>query len=273
MKCEQARDKFADALAGELSADEHRELDLHIAACPACGSELRALSETWARLGVLPVERPSANLRARFYEMLEASQAEIAAKGGAPRERLRPRPERFGFWFRRPAFQAAAAAGLVALGVLAGVGLGRLGPGRAASVDELYREVQDVRQTLAVSLMKQASPFDRLEGVGLSRQLASPSPNYLEALFQALDNDSNVNVRLAVVDALYFYAGQPEVKERIFRSLETQQSPLVQAALVDLLVGMRERQAVEALRRLIQNQNLHPQVRQRAEQGIVKLET
>lgn len=273
MKCEQAQEKFADYLAGELSPDERRELDLHLAECPSCAAELRGLSETWARLGVLPQERPSPELRTRFYEMLEASRAEIAGGRRARLGSLRPRRETSSLWFRRPVLQFAAALGLVVLGLLAGMGLGKPGRGGSrASLDELYREVQDVRRTLAVSLMKQSSPFDRLEGVGLSRQLAAPGQDFLEALFQSLGSDPNVNVRLAVVDALYLYAGQPGVKERVLRALDAQQSPIVQVALIDLLIGMREQRAVEALRRLIQNKDLNPQVRQRAEQGIVKLE-
>ncbi len=271
MKCEKAVEKFADYLADELSPTERQELDLHLTECSPCGAELRSLSETWARLGVLPVERPSANLRARFYEMLEASRAEIADEAGASQRPLRPRRESRGLWFRRPAFQFGAALGLVVLGVLGGMWVGRPGRGNTASIDELYREVQDIRQTLAVSLMKQASPFDRLQGVGLSRQLAAPGQDFLEALFQTLGNDPNVNVRLAVVDALYLYAGQPGVKERVLSFLDGQQSPIVQAALIDLLVGIRERRAVASLRLLLQDKNLNPQVKRKAVQGIQQL--
>jgi hypothetical protein len=268
MKCDQATERFADYLAGELDATERRELDEHLSACPACGAELRALSETWTRLGVLPTERPSPDLRRRFYGMLEASKREIAEEKRARRRDLRAGRG----WFRGPAFSFGAAAALLAVGVLAGLGIGRFGRGGEAALAALHQEVQDMRQTLAVSLMKQDSPFARLEGVGLSRELAAPKSDFVEALFQTLDNDPNVNVRLAVVDALYLYSNQPGVRERVLRSLDSQQSPLVQAALIDLLVGMRERRAVESLRRLIQDQNINPQIRKRAEQGIAKLE-
>lgn len=271
MKCEAILERFADYLAGELDPSERHEMDDHLAGCPACAAELRQLSETWAQLGVLPEERPSAGLRTRFYEMLADSKSEIERARRADRERARSGGVFGSGWFRRPAFQAVTAAALVLLGVVAGAWLGR-SAGAGASVTQLRDEVRDIRQTLAVSLLKQDSAFDRLEGVGLSRQLATPGPGFLEALFQALDNDPNVDVRLAVVDALYLYADQPGVKDRVLRSLDEQKSPLVQAALIDLMVGMREHRAVEALRRLIQNQNLHPQVRQRAERGIAKLE-
>lgn len=268
MNCNTAIERFADYLAGELGPAERKEFERHLSDCSACAAELRGLSETWSKLGVLPVERPSTDLRRRFYEMLETEKREIAEAERAEKRRLRAESG----WLRRPAFQLGAAAALLAVGVLAGLGLGRLGVGGGASVASLNREVQDMRQTLAVSLMKQDSPFARLEGVGLSRELEAPKQDFVEALFQALDNDPNINVRLAVVDSLYLYSNRPGVRERVLRSLDTQQSPIVQAALIDLLVGMRERRAVESLKRLIQDQNIMPQVRQRAQQGIAKLE-
>lgn len=271
MKCEQALEKFADYLADELSPAERREFDLHLAECSSCGAELRSLSETWARLGVLPVERPSANLRARFYEMLEASRTEIADERRASERPRRPRRENRGSWLRRPVFQFGAALGLVVLGALAGMGLGRPGRGTTGSVAQLRQEVQDMRQTLAASLLKQDSPFDRLQGVSLSRQLAAPNRSLLQTLLQTLDDDSNVNVRLAAVDALYLFSEQPGVKEHILGDLAKQDSPLIQAALIDLLVGIRERRAVESLRLLLQDKNLNPQVKQKAVQGIQQL--
>lgn len=87
----------------------------------------------------------------------------------------------------------------------------------------------------------------------------------------SLDDDSNVNVRLAAVDALYLFYDQPEVKEHILGTLAKQDSPLIQAALIDLLVGIRERLAVESLQHLLQDKNLNPQVKQKAVQGIQQL--
>jgi hypothetical protein len=54
-------------------------------------------------------------------------------------------------------------------------------------------------------------------------------------------------------------------------SLESQQSPLVQVALIDVLVDLHESSAVEPLRRLQQMPNVDPTVRKHAEWGIQKL--
>jgi hypothetical protein len=42
-------------------------------------------------------------------------------------------------------------------------------------------------------------------------------------------------------------------------------------ALIDLLVGVREKRAVEAFKTLIQNEKLNPDVKQKAQLGIQQL--
>jgi hypothetical protein len=269
MKCNDIRDKFADFLAGEMNARERAAFDAHLAECPACSAELRTLSETWTKLDVLPQERPSAELRTRFYTMLEAyrdglQEEKVESKQSARKAGFAPAS----LWPKRPAFQFGVAVLLLVVGLAAGYRLSRPGGG---SLNRLHQEVQDMRQLLAVSMLKQPSPFDRLQGVSLSQQITAPDRATLQTLLQTLDNDPNLNVRLAAVDALYLFMNQPGVKDQVLTSLAHQDSPLIQAALIDLVVSVRERRAVEALRLLLQDKNLNPQVKQKAIRGIQQL--
>jgi len=269
MKCENIREKFPDFLTGDLEAKAKSEFDAHLAACVTCGEELHRLSETWTKLGVLPAERPSGALRDRFYTMLEAYKEALAEEKGKGQE---ARKARFSFsferfWPRRPAFQFAAAAVLM----MAGIAGGYLISGSGGRLARLHQEVEDMRRTAAVSLLQQPSPVERLRGVSFSSQLKEPGKNTLETLLQTLDGDPNINVRLAAVDALYLFSSYPEVKEGILRSLSRQESPLIQSALIDLLVDIRERRAVDALKALIGNEKLRPEVKKKAEFGIQQL--
>ena len=135
----------------------------------------------------------------------------------------------------------------------------------------LKGEVDDMRRIVAVSLLKQASPSERLRGVSWSARIDRPGDEIIQTLLETLDNDPNVNVRLAAVDALYLFYDHPEVKEGLLGSLAGQTSPLVQMSLINLLVEIRERRAAEALRRLIQDEKLNPKVKKRAELGLVQL--
>ena len=124
---------------------------------------------------------------------------------------------------------------------------------------------------MAVSLLDQRSPSERIRGVNLSYGIEQPDTQTLTKLLDALNSDPNVNVRLAAVNALYLFRDNEIVREGLVKSLSRQSSPLVQVALIDLMVDIRERQAIDALKQLIQDEELTPEVKQRAEQSIQQL--
>jgi anti-sigma factor RsiW len=267
MKCEDIKERMPDFLTGDLDKKAKSEFDAHIARCSACGEELRQMSEIWTKLGVLPMEQPSPALRNRFYTMLEAYKESFEADKAAavPKKKLS-----FSFgriWPRRPAFQFAAALVFVVLGITAGYLLRN----PKAQMSQLHQEVDSMRQIMAVSLLQQPSSSDRIQGASFSSQVKAPTQKTLDTLLQTLNNDPNVNVRLAAVDALYLFSAYPEVKDSIVQSLTKQESPLIQVALIDLLVGIREKRAVEAFKTLIQNEKLNPDVKQKAQLGIQQL--
>ena len=272
MNCERMKDLFADYLAGELDETALAEAQTHLAGCASCREELESLSAIWTKLGVLPKEQPSASLRSRFYDMLE-SYKDGLEKGAAATGPFRV----LSSWLtrlmpRRPAYQF----GLAFVLIIAGLGSGyllnvRARSGARAELATLREEVDEMRRTVAVSFLKQASPSDRLMGVSWSAQIDRPGDEIIAALLETLDHDLNVNVRLAAVDALYLFSGHPEVKERLVQSLARQSSPLVQLSLIDLLVGIRERRAAKALEQLILDEKLNPKVKKRAELGLALL--
>ena len=143
--------------------------------------------------------------------------------------------------------------------------------GRPAEISSLRQEMQSMKQTLAVSLLDQSSASERLKGVNLSIRTEKPDTSLIEALLDTLDTDPNVNVRLAAVDALYLFYDNPLVKEGLAQTLSTQDSPLVQVALIDLVVNVRERRAIDSLKNLLQTKILHPDVKQHAELGLQKI--
>lgn len=272
MKCEELKEKYADYLAGELDEKCLEEVRGHLADCPACRAEMEGLSAIWTKLGVLPREQPGGALRSRFYEMLQdymEGMAEDRKEKGFGQElsgwlgRLMP---------RRPAYQLALSLILIAAG-LGGGYLLSVRPRSAARTEMagLKGEVDDMRRIVAVSLLKQSSPSERLMGVSWSSRIDRPGDEVIRTLLETLNSDPNVSVRLAAVDALYLFYDHPEVKSGLIDSLAGQTSPLVQLSLINLLVEIRERRAVEALERLVQDEKLNPKVKKRAELGLVEL--
>jgi hypothetical protein len=270
MNCERTQEKFADYLTGDLDEAGRTDVQRHILACAACREDIESLTVVWAKLGVLPEEQPGGGLRHRFYAMLEEYKDGL----GAQEKTARPAGGLAGwqdwFTFRRPAFAASFSAFLLFVGLGAGWLLngGGAGGGRLTT---LSREVQDMRQQVGLSLLSQPSATDRIQGIGYSAAVENPNDKTLAALFNALDNDPNPNVRLAAVDALYLFRTKPGVKESLVRSLAIQNYPLVQVALIDFLVEVREARAAEALKLLIEKNELTPEVKKRAEQGLKQI--
>jgi HEAT repeat protein len=87
-----------------------------------------------------------------------------------------------------------------------------------------------------------------------------------------VNHDENVNVRLSAVDAIAKFAKNPEVRRALVDSIPVQESPLVQGALIDLLVQLNDKDAVPMLRKLAQEKETDESVRQRAESAVQKLE-
>jgi hypothetical protein len=270
MNCEKIQDKFADYLTGDLDAVERQNVQGHLSACASCRKEIEDLTAVWTKLGVLPEEQPSGALRHGFYAMLEDYKARLEGSG-----QLRRRSRAWAGWkewvtFRRPSFAASFSIFLLVAGLGAGWLLGGVG-GRSARLSALQREVQEVRQTAALSLLSQPSASDRLQGISYSAAVKNPSAKTLVALVDTLNTDSSPNVRLAAVEALYLFRNQAGVRECLVSSLAVQNSPLVQVALIDLLVEIREQRAGEALKALVKNDKLNPDVKKLAEQGIKQL--
>ena len=276
MNCQEIKGKIVDCLSGGLAPTDHAAFDQHLASCGSCRRELDELNETWSRLGILAQETPGPGLRAGFYKMLESYKEGLEGKR-AP-QWLRNLARFFTLRLAQPALRVVAAAVLVAVGFAAGfwTQAQRLRtPTRpmvmAGEAQNLHREIDGLRQQVSLSLLERDSAADRLKAVSLTAEIREPDPAMLQALLDTLDNDPSVGVRLATVDALYLFADQPRVREALNLSLEKQTSPLVQIAVIDMLVALREKRAAAALHRLLGDRSLLPEVRERARSGISRL--
>ncbi len=270
MNCQESRERMADLLQDGLAGDEAGRVRDHLHSCPACWQEWQELHETWARLGLLSEEQPSQDLRRDFYRRLEASRRELEATGPQGwRGRLRVLlPD---LRLAAPALRLAAAALVVVVGFGAGFFTGRGGEHGSGRIERLNREVDSLQQQMTLSLLNQSSASARLQGIALTSRVREPEPSLIAALLDTLDNDPSVNVRLSAVDALYLFSDREAVKAALSASLARQTSPLVQIALIDLLVTLKEKQAAAALKKLLNDKKIIPEVQQRAQLGISRI--
>ena len=166
--------------------------------------------------------------------------------------------------------QAAAAAIIAVCGFVAGRYLPHEQPSEMAG---LRREVQDMREMFALSLLQQQSASDRLRGVSYSYQMDKNDSQIRGALLEALNSDSSVDVRLAAVDALRRISTQPPVRQGFLDSLQRPQAPMVQIALIDTMVELNEPKSVGVLRKLQASGEADDLVKQRAKWGLEQMRT
>jgi len=269
MICGHAKELIAASWTGELDATQELKLKQHLAGCEDCAAEMSNLSAMWDRLADLPAPEPSHALTARWESTLESLM------GPAGPGTKRQTPWRFtlaALWPQRPVWQVTIAVACLALGLVAGANW--RSTGRTADHGEiaaLREEVASTKEMVALSLLQQQSASERLRGVDYSVRMPTLEPEVLSALLQAVNHDPNVNVRLAAIDALTKASGNPKVRQSMVQSLGQQESPMVQAALIDYLVDAKDRGVVGTLQQLRGREDLNPAVRQRADRAMQQL--
>lgn len=265
MKCQEMEDLMPDYLQGKLNSERAALVEEHIGQCSRCGEEV----EIWKKLALLPQEQPSTAVRERVSAMLETYQQGRWEKTSLAAERRKFLGlGDFVTWLRTPSISAAWACVLLVAGFLGGKYFDSERSDK--KLEALQHELHSTSQLVALSLLRQQSPNERLDGVSWSTRM-QPDQQVLDALQHTLRYDTSVDVRLAALDALSHYGSRPEVSRGLVEALDGPQSPLVQLALIDVLVDLRESSAVGALKRLQQTPDLNPAVRTHADWGIQKL--
>jgi hypothetical protein len=259
MMCSHAKELMASCWQRELTGDDAAVLRQHLGTCAECSAEMAALGGLWERLADLPVPEPSQALDTRWQLTLDTLLRST-----------RPVSQTWAlwnFWPRNPVWSAAAALACLLIGLLTGMNL----PRRNKEIATLQEEIASTREMVALSLLQQQSATERLRGVNYTGHLQTMEPAVVSALTDAVAHDPSVNVRLAAIDALSKASGRPEVLQSLTQSLTRQDSPMVQAAMIDYLVEARDHRALETLRQLAAQPDLNPAVLERAHFALQQL--
>ena len=274
MICERIREQIPDFLAGRLDPAAREKVIDHLDTCSGCRAEAAELGVVWRGLESMPELEPSQAMRARFLETLHAYQEGYQE---AQRKAAYTVPQKSwwaGLWPARPVWQAAFSAALLIAGIVGGRYIAGSHQVEAPNPElaQLRGQIENLRQLVTLSMLQQDSPSARLRGVTYSYQVTQPDQQVEQALLHAVNHDSNINVRLSAVDALAKFGNNPDVRRALVDSLPVQDSPLVQIALIDLLVQFKDKDAAAELRKLAQDSQANEEVRQRASAALQKLE-
>ena len=217
--------------------------------------ELRAMEE-----GVEQLETPMPlmSLDDKFHKMLQ-TEKRASKKSSFSWKDL--------FSWEGIAPKLALASITLIIGVVGGMYL-RNSSEKDAQIQQLLGEVSDMKEIMMLSMLEKESPTERLKAVSLTNEMDQASKSVTTALLQTLNNDENVNVRLAALDALHQYSQRSEVREALIRSIAKQDSPLVQIALAELMAAMQAKSSVRELQKIVHDDHTPNDVKKKIQESI-----
>jgi hypothetical protein len=252
-------------LDNSITPKERIELDKLIDRGEIDILDLKEMENTYNRLGTIPIAEPSVQMRHSFYTMLETEKQRQASKYqfnilNLIKDFITPKRVQW----------ASLTTGIFLIGMLVG---NLFTPFRDyhQQMNELSSEVSHMREVVMMSLLDAQSPSERLKAVNISTDIASADDRVITALLKTLNEDPNVNVRLASIEALLRHADNPTARKGLVESISRQESPQIQVALADAMLALQETRSVDELQRILEQNGLDSSVRDKLKNTIAAL--
>jgi hypothetical protein len=166
-------------------------------------------------------------------------------------------------------YKVAAAFLVIATSVAAGFWVNTLVQERKEYA-ALQKEMQETKSLLLSMMKNPLSASQRMVGVSQAADFSSLDQDIIKSMIKLLNEDPNSNVSLAALEALARY-NTKEIKEQLLISLEKQQDPVVQVALIKLLTQDNNQAIKPTLEELIQKEGTEKAVRDAAHSALLRL--
>ena len=167
-------------------------------------------------------------------------------------------------------YRAAAAVFLVLSGVAIGYWINK-NQQREAEMLALQQQMQEMREIMISKLGNQESASQRMIAVSQVMEMEKPDDEIVKVLVKTMNEDANTNVRMAALDALSKFHQDPLVRRELLKSLAKQKDPVVQIALIQLMVQMKEKGVVNDLQKIVDDNKTMQAVKDEAYTGLLKL--
>lgn len=242
--------------SGQAATDEIKELEILISNGLIRFEDIEGLGKLEDQIMAIETPEPPASLDERFYQMLR-QEKKITAKPGWKSlfnwNELMPR--------------LAIASLTLLLGLTVGYFL-RSPVQKDEQIVALGQEISNLKEMMMLSLLEKESATDRLKAVSLTQDMDQASRKVTSALLQTLNNDENVNVRLAALDALRSYSRDSQIREALIRSIAQQKSPLVQVALAELMAELQEKASINELQKILEDAETPSDIKKKIQESI-----
>lgn len=237
-----AEELWQDKLAGDISDKEEKALAQFLEANPDVATELKDLEQTWDLFEEIERPEPSEKMDARFEGMMAAYKE----------KQKTVRPHVLDWIVERMTNSWQVGLASLVMGLFIGWWM-LPSQNQKEDIQQLSSEIQSMKEMMMLTLIEQPKAHERIRAVNLAAELPRADEKVVNALITTLNNDENLNVRLASLESLVRYADQPDVRQALVDALTMQDSPLVLVAIADVLVAIQEKSSVETLEQLEKN--------------------
>lgn len=256
MDNEKLESQLIDFIDGKLTDPERQVIARLLAEDEAVYNLYQQLKEVMQAMDTVTTLEPPAMARQSFEAMLREEQG--AGKKSAVIIPL-------SVWYR-----VAAAVLLLVLGGGVGFLISRHQQ-QQSEIAQLRNEMKLTKELMMARLDNTESPSQRILGVKAAYSMGKADDEIVRALVTTMNEDPNSNVRLAAIDALRKFQSDARIRRALIAALKTQTDPVVQIALIQCMVELKEKQALKPLQDIVEDEGVLPAVKDEAYAGIFKL--
>jgi hypothetical protein len=257
METEKLESLIIDHIDGKLNEADQKMLEQELASNAASRLLYKQIKEVMSVMDSAAKAEPSPGMKTSFEARLEQ---EIKAQKKGKVIAFTPT-----FFYR-----AAAAIGLLIVG--AGLGLWFSQYQRQQErLAKIEKELRETKLMTMAMLDNDQSASQRVLGATVALDMDKADPEILSALIKAMNEDPNTNVRMAALEALGKFHKQPVVRKALIDALSTQKDPMVQIALIRMLVDMNEKGTIQELERITTDDEVIKEVKDEAHVGLMRL--
>jgi HEAT repeat protein len=210
----------------------------------------------------MDIEDPSPGMDKMFYETLSAERKETVTTGKIFRKN-----DLFQSNSLNTFLKIAAGIALFIIGWFSGT----LNNRTDNKIAELSYEVRGLKESLVLTMLNQSSSFDRIKALSMVSEFEHADERIIGSLLNALNNDTNDNVRLLALEALLKYSDNPLVRQGLVESISKQSSPIIQVRLSEVMVALDEKEAVPEFRKVLMDAGLNYNVRRAMDHAVTVL--
>jgi hypothetical protein len=247
---------LVDYIDGKLDEEQRKLVELEVSNNEEAYRVYEQLQEVMRQMDRAPALEPGRGLKSRFDDALNE---EIRSKKKAKTVSLLP-----------SVYKIAAAVALVISGVALGLWFNKVSR-QEQELMALRKEMAQTKQLMMAMLDNSQSASQRIRGVNVALGIKEADDEVVKALANAMKTDPNTNVRLAALDALSNFIDEQNVRSILINALSQQDDPMVQIALIQLMVKMKEKGVVKDLENIIDNEESIQAVKDEAYTGLMEL--